>query len=245
MGLPVCKQKTGLIKFFLAWLANGMRTSQWKRIYKKTMNALCALMLRVVTAAFGLPCEATVWYVLRGGVVCTRPTTLHPQSTLQPAFFFPSSLFASGTQLPHLTFSIWPLPRGEIARVSKRGCHTSWILLSFNLPSPFSPWPCTWIRDEDIAQLWEYLMWLPRSKRGYFGDIWRFWCIMDMDIGFITFVWCDDICGAKERNVYIWSFDSCLSFVSPRTPHPKKKMKWNVSGNKLCQPFIGIQQEYK
>lgn len=41
-----------------------------------------------------------------------------------PAFFF-LPLFASGTQLPHLTFSIWPLPRGEIARVSKRGRHTS------------------------------------------------------------------------------------------------------------------------
>lgn len=42
-----------------------------------------------------------------------------------PAFFFFLPLFASGTQLPHLTFSIWPLPRGEIARVSKRGRHTS------------------------------------------------------------------------------------------------------------------------
>lgn len=48
----------------------------------------------------------------------------------------PCPQLASGTQLPHLTFSIWPLSRGEIARVSKRGCHTSWILLSFNLHSP-------------------------------------------------------------------------------------------------------------
>lgn len=32
-------------------------------------------------------------------------------------FFLP--LFASRTQLPHLTFSIWPLPRGEMARVSR------------------------------------------------------------------------------------------------------------------------------
>lgn len=69
------------------------------------------------------------------------------------SFFSSRPLFASGTQLPHLTFSIWPLPRGEIARVSKGGCHTSWILLSLNLHSPFSPWWCTWIRNEDIAQL--------------------------------------------------------------------------------------------
>lgn len=73
------------------------------------------------------------------------------------SFFFFLPLFASGTQLPHLTFSIWPLPRGEIARVSKRGRHTSWILLSFNLHSPFSPWWCTWIRNEDIAQLRGFL----------------------------------------------------------------------------------------
>jgi len=127
----------------------------------------------------------------------------------------PSSrlLFASGTQLPHLTFSIWPLPRGEIAsRVSKRGCHTSWILLSFNLPGPFSPWPCTWIRDGDIAQLWEYLTRLPRYTAAYFGAVWRFWCIVDMDIGFITFVWCGDIRRVKERNaeyistVYIYIY---------------------------------------
>lgn len=40
-------------------------------------------------------------------------------------FFLLLPLFASRTQLPHLTFSIWPLPRGEIARVSKGGRHTS------------------------------------------------------------------------------------------------------------------------
>ena len=59
-------------------------------------------------------------------------------------FFFPP-LFASRTQLPHLTFSICPLPRGQLARVSKRGHRTSWILLSFNVHSPSSPWWCTQI----------------------------------------------------------------------------------------------------
>lgn len=56
------------------------------------------------------------------------------------AFFFflsLSPLFASRTQLPHLTFSIWPLPRGETAGVRKGGRHTSGILLSFNLLAPF------------------------------------------------------------------------------------------------------------
>lgn len=112
-------------------------------------------------------------------------------------FFLP--LFASGTQLPHLTFSIWPLPRGEIARVSKGGRHTSWILLSFNLHSPFSPWWCTWIRNEDIAQLRGFLRLLLRYC-SYFCAMPRFWCIMDMDIGFITFVWCFDISIAQKRN---------------------------------------------
>lgn len=114
-------------------------------------------------------------------------------------FFFFLPLFASGTQLPHLTFSIWPLPRGEIARVSKRGRHTSWILLSFNLHSPFSPWWCTWIRNEDIAQLRGFLRLLLRYC-GYFCAMARFWCIMDMDIGFITFVWCFDTSIAQKRN---------------------------------------------
>lgn len=114
-------------------------------------------------------------------------------------FFFFLPLFASGTQLPHLTFSIWPLPRGEIARVSKRGRHTSWILLSFNLHSPFSPWWCTWIRNEDIAQLRGFLRLLLRYC-GYFCATARFWCIMDMDIGFITFVWCFDTSIAQKRN---------------------------------------------
>lgn len=49
----------------------------------------------------------------------------HRAGALPAFFFFSLPLFASGTQLPHLTFSIWPLPRGEIARVSKRGRHTS------------------------------------------------------------------------------------------------------------------------
>lgn len=114
-------------------------------------------------------------------------------------FFFFLPLFASGTQLPHLTFSIWPLPRGEIARVSKRGRHTSWILLSFNLHSPFSPWWCTWIRNEDIAQLRGFLRLLLRYC-SYFCAMPRFWCIMDMDIGFIAFVWCFDISIAQKRN---------------------------------------------
>lgn len=114
-------------------------------------------------------------------------------------FFSPPSLFASGTQLPHLTFSIWPLPRGEIARVSKGGRHTSWILLSFNLHSPFSPWWCTWIRNKDIAQLRVFLRLLLRYC-GYFCGTLRFWCIMDMDIGFITFVWCSDTSAAQKRN---------------------------------------------
>lgn len=73
-------------------------------------------------------------------------------------FFF---FFASGTQLLHLTFSVCPLPRGEIARVSKGGCHTSWILLSFNFHSLFSPWWCT-IRNENIAQLRGFLKLLLR-----------------------------------------------------------------------------------
>lgn len=115
-----------------------------------------------------------------------------------PAFFFFLPLFASGTQLPHLTFSIWPLPRGEIARVSKRGRHTSWILLSFNLHSPFSPWWCTWIRNEDIAQLRGFLRLLLRYC-SYFCAMPRFWCFMDMDIGFITFVWWFDIPIALEE----------------------------------------------
>jgi len=96
-----------------------------------------------------------------------------------PLFFLP--LFASGTQLPHLTFSIWPLPRGEIAGASKRGCHTSWILLSFNLP----PRWCTWIMNEDIAQLRGFLRSLPRYC-SYFCAAPGFWCIMDMDIGFVA-----------------------------------------------------------
>lgn len=90
-----------------------------------------------------------------------------------PSFFFLLlPLFASRTQLPHLTFSIWPLPRGEIARVSKGGRHTSWILLSFNLHSPFSPWWCTWIRNEDIAQLRGFLRLLLRSCHDFFFLFW-------------------------------------------------------------------------
>ena len=112
-------------------------------------------------------------------------------------FFFFFLLLASGTQLPHLTFSIWPLPRGEIARVSKRGRHTSWILLSFNLHSPFSPCWCTWIRNGDIAQLRGFLRLLLRYC-SYLCAMPRFWCIMDMDIEFITFVWCFDISTAQK-----------------------------------------------
>lgn len=125
-------------------------------------------------------------------------------------FFLP--LFASGTQLPHLTFSIWPLPRGEIARVSKRGRHTSWILLSFNLHSPFSPWWCTWIRNEDIAQLRGFLRLLLRYC-SYFCAMPRFWCIMDMDIGFITFVWCFDISIAQKRNSSEPATGTCICHI--------------------------------
>lgn len=121
-------------------------------------------------------------------------------------------LFASGTQLPHLTFSIWPLPRGEIARVSKRGRHTSWILLSFNLHSPFSPWWCTWIRNEDIAQLRGFLRLLLRYC-SYFCAMPRFWCIMDMDIGFITFVWCFDISVAQKRNSSVPATGTCSCHI--------------------------------
>ncbi len=128
-----------------------------------------------------------------------------------PAFFF-LPLFASGTQLPHLTFSIWPLPRGEIARVSKRGRHTSWILLSFNLHSPFSPWWCTWIRNEDIAQLRGFLRLLLRYC-SYFCAMPRFWCIMDMDIGFITFVWCFDISIAQKKNSSAPATGTCLCHI--------------------------------
>lgn len=39
-----------------------------------------------------------------------------PQARSTQEHVFPPSLFAFGTQLPHLTFSIWPLPRGETAR---------------------------------------------------------------------------------------------------------------------------------
>lgn len=125
-------------------------------------------------------------------------------------FFLP--LFASGTQLPHLTLSIWPLPRGEIARVSKGGRHTSWILLSFNLHSPFSPWWCTWIRNEDIAQLRGFLRPLLRYC-SYFCAMRRFWCIMDMDIGFITFVWCFDISTAQKRNSSVPATGTRLCYV--------------------------------
>lgn len=121
-----------------------------------------------------------------------RPNSSSPP----PPFFF---FFASRTQLPHLTFSIWPLPRGEIARVSKGGRHTSWILLSFNLHSPFSPWWCTWIRNEDIAQLRGFPRLLPRYC-GYFCATLRLWCIVDMDIGFTVFVWCLDTSADKNRN---------------------------------------------
>lgn len=113
-------------------------------------------------------------------------------------FFFSSSFFASRTQLPHLTFSIWPQPRGEIARVSKRGRHTSWILLSFNLHGPFSPWRCTWIRNEDTAQLRGFPRLLLRY-RSYFCAVPRFWCTIDMDIGFVTFMWCFDISRAGRE----------------------------------------------
>lgn len=116
-------------------------------------------------------------------------------STHTPFFFF----FASRTQLPHLTFSIWPLPRGEIARVSKGGRHTSWILLSFNLHSPFSPWWCTRIGNKDIAQLRGFPRLLPRYC-GYFCGTLRFWCITDMDIGFTVFVWCLDTSTDKNSN---------------------------------------------
>lgn len=138
-------------------------------------------------------------------------------------FFFFFLFFASGTQLPHLTFSIWPLPRGEISRVSKGGRHTSWILLSFNLHSPFSPWWCTWIRNEDIAQLRGFRRLLLRYC-SYFGAMPRFWCIMDMDIGFITFVWCCDICRAQKRNssaptnrnllLPCWRYKVCQSSIA-------------------------------
>lgn len=113
-------------------------------------------------------------------------------------FFLLPPLFASGTQLPHLTFSIWPLPRGEIARVSKRGHNTSWILLSFNLHSPFSPWWCAWIRNEDIAQLRGFLRLLLRYC-SYFCATPRFWCTMDMDIGFITRVMLWHLRSPEER----------------------------------------------
>lgn len=136
-----------------------------------------------------------------------------------PFFFL---FFASGTQLPHLTFSIWPLPRGEIARVSKGGRHTSWILLSFNLHSPFSPWWCTWIRNEDIAQLRGFQRLLLRYC-SYFGAMPRFWCIMDMDIGFITFVWCFDISRAQKRNS---SVPTNRNLLLPRWRH------------KVCQSSI-------
>lgn len=39
-----------------------------------------------------------------------------PQARSTQEHVFPPSLFAFRTQLPHLTFSIWPLPRGETAR---------------------------------------------------------------------------------------------------------------------------------
>ncbi|CAF96138.1 unnamed protein product, partial [Tetraodon nigroviridis] len=40
-------------------------------------------------------------------------------------FYINDAERAPRTQLPHLTFSIWPLPRGEMARVSKGSRHTS------------------------------------------------------------------------------------------------------------------------
>lgn len=127
-----------------------------------------------------------------------RSSGLEQRAGVVAAFFF-LPLFASRTQLPHLTFSIWPLPRGEIARVSKGGHHTSWILLSFNLHGPFSPWWCTRIRNEDIAQLKGFLRLLLRYC-SYFCVMPRFWCIMDMDIGFITFVWRFGISMAQKGN---------------------------------------------
>lgn len=134
-------------------------------------------------------------------------------------FFF---FFASGTQLPHLTFSIWPLPRGEIARVSKGGRHTSWILLSFNLHSPFSPWWCTWIGNEDIAQLRGFPRLLPRYC-GYFCGTLRFWCIMDMDIGFTAFVWCPDTSADENRN---------------SSAPPTGSRLCHVGGTQVCQSSV-------
>lgn len=136
------------------------------------------------------------WDLPRHSTECS--SRLEQGARVLPVFFFFSSFFASGTKLPHLTFSIWPLPRGEIARVSQRGCHTSRILLSFNLHGPFSPWWCTWIRNEDIAQLRGFLRWLLRYC-GYFCATPRFWCIMDMDIEFIASAWCFDILTAQRR----------------------------------------------
>lgn len=122
-----------------------------------------------------------------------------PPHSSTPLFFFFFFFFASGTQLPHLTFSIWPLPRGEIARVSKGGRHTSWILLSFNLHSSFSPCWCTWIGNKDIAQLRGFPRLLPRYC-GYFCGMLSFRCIMDMNIGFTVFMWCLDTSADRNRS---------------------------------------------
>lgn len=111
--------------------------------------------------------------------------------------FFHSPLFASRTQLPHLTFSICPLPRGQLARVSKRGHRTSWIL-PFNVHSPSSPWWCTQISSEDIAQLRGFLRWLLRNC-SYFWAMLRLRCVLDVDIELVTFAYCFDISIARKR----------------------------------------------
>lgn len=169
-------------------------------IQNLTNDCVCTLystvhMGRILSELFGW-WEA--WMLECTSPCCRMLLRVGAESRGSACFFF-LPIFASRTQLPHLTFSIWPLPRGEIARVSKRGHHTSWILLSFNLHGPFSPWWCTRIRNEDIAQLKGFLRLLLRCC-SYFCVMPRFWCIMDMDIGFITFVWCFGISVAQKGN---------------------------------------------
>lgn len=148
-----------------------------------------------------------------------------------PSFFFLLPLFASRTQLPHLTFSIWPLPRGEIARVSKGGRHTSWILLSFNLHSPFSPWWCTWIRNEDIAQLRGFL----RLLLGYCCDFF-FLFLSHNQVMMHRGYWVYRICATLFTSFHLQQEPSSSVFPTQSLPvfHFRVVNNLHVNCNSFC-----------